>query len=960
MAKKIFNPVLRLANNLLFIGGLWALSGNSVIAQSNILPDQSLGAESSRIIPNEGGLPREEIRGGVQRGTNLFHSFRDFNIKAGRGAYFASPVGVENILGRVTGRNLSDINGTLGVLGNANLFLVNPNGIIFGPNASLDLSGSFLASTAERITFPDGRDFSAQESQKPASLSINVPRGLQWGNQSAPVTVQGSSLLVNQGQSLTLVGGDIRIENSQIEAGSRVDLVGVVADGRIEFDRQDGFVVSEDLVKGNVTLTNSTVTVVSTIGGDISINAKNVDIFERSSLLAGSEGSIDAQSGDISINATDKVVMNQGSIISNNSLGEGNTGRIEIEAGSLLIQNGASLEASAFDEGDAGLVKISAKDSVLLEGESSQGFLSAIASQVQPGAKGNAGGVEIKTQSLILKDGTFLAVDTFGEGDAGTIKIIARDSVLLEGQDSLGLGSLVSSQANSQSKGNAGGVEIETGSLFLKDGAFLSASTSDRGDAGTVKINASDSVLLEGESSQGTPANAVSQVNSQAKGNAGGVEIKTRSLILKDGAFLSTSTFGEGNAGTVKIIARDSVSLEGKDSQGLASLISSQVDSQSKGDAGGVEIETGSLILKDGAILSANTLNVGDAGNILVKATTLSLRDGSQIRSNTEQTGAAGNIIVQVQDAITLSGKNTGILANTTASSTGNGGNILIDPVSVTINDGAQIAVNSEGTGQGGDIKLISGSLSLDQGTISAETASNLGGNIDLDIGNQLLLRNNSLITATAGTSQTDGDGGNIDIDTALLVAFPQENSDITANAFEGIGGNIQISTQGIFGTEFRDQLTPASDITASSNFGTDGTVQLDTSLDPTSGLVDLPVQPPQPQQVAQTCTPSGSIAQSEFVYTGRGGLPPMSQQVLNQRNIDVGWVGLDAKNDNEPQHPSVANPQVSPPAESERPQTPQLVEAQGWTTTKDGKVRLTASTTTVPHHLAQRVCPGA
>ncbi len=1232
-----------LAIYFLLLSLLLSLSGKSVVAQNNIAPDATLGSERSRIVPDAEDMLRDVIQGGARRGGNLFHSFRDFNIGTGRAAYFANPAGVENILGRVTGSNLSEIDGTLGVLGNANFFLINPNGILFGQNARLDVSGSFLASTAESFRFGGDGEFSAQGRPGGELLSVNVPQGLQWGERSAPITTQGSNLSVQEGNSLALAGGDTRLEDSRLEApGGRVELSGVAPGSLIEFGSNGGSITPENIAQADVTLTNSAVDVVSSIGGTIAINAENVELLEGSSLLAGSEGIIQAQSGDIFINAADTVSLNQGSNIENNSGGKGDAGNVEIEARSLIL-NGSILSASTFGEGNAGTVRVNAKDSVLLEGESAQGLISAIASLVfAPGAQGNSGGVEIATKSLILKDGANLSANTFGQGDAGAVKVTAQDSVILEGESSQGGPSSISSQVTPDAQGNAGGVEIEAQSLILKDGAFLSTSTLGDGNAGTITVNTKDSVLIEGEDSQGRLSNINSAVASDAQGNSGGVEIEAQSLILKDGAFLSANTFGEGNAGTVKLKAQDSVILEGEssqerpseivsqvgpdaqgdsggveieaqslilkdgaslsvstlgegnagtvtvnaqdsvliegedsqgrstsaiasqvgpdaqgsagdveieaqslilkdgaflsantfgegdagnirvnaqdsvliegedsqgrtseiasgafsdgqgnagdieieaqslilkdgaslsantggqgdagnirvnakdsvliegeDSQGRStSAIASQVGPDAQGDAGGIEIEAQSLILKDGASLSASTGGEGDAGNIRVnakdsvliegdtsfvatqvapdaqgnaggveieaqsfilkdgafvsastfgqgkagtvkinakdsiliegedsqgrisgidslvapdaqgnagdveiEAQSLILKDGALLTTTTLGEGNAGNIIVQVQDVINLSGEDTGIFANTTRGSTGNGGSIFIDPISISISDGAEIAVSSDGTGQGGEIRLEAGSLTLDRGTISAETVSNLGGNIDLDINNLLLLRNNSLITATAGTNQGGGDGGNINISSPILFAFPQGNSDIAANAFEGQGGNIDIASQGVFGIAFRDSQSPVTnDITASSEFGTEGSVTFNTpETDPNSGLINLPVQPTE-TKVAQTCSSGGPQAQNEFVNTGRGGVPATAQESLNNDNIDGTWVSLN------PQETETQASQASQKIESEpkskgsssrQATAPDpIVEARGWVTRHDGNLMLTA-----------------
>ncbi len=155
-------------------------SGTSeLIAQ---VPDNTLGAESSVVTPNVDikGLPSDRIDGGAIRGSGLFHSFQELNVREGRGVYFSNPAGIENIFSRVTGRSASNIFGTLGVLGNANLFLLNPNGIIFGPNSRLDIGGSFFGSTANSLIFEDG-EFSARNPGAPPLLTMKVPLGVQFG-----------------------------------------------------------------------------------------------------------------------------------------------------------------------------------------------------------------------------------------------------------------------------------------------------------------------------------------------------------------------------------------------------------------------------------------------------------------------------------------------------------------------------------------------------------------------------------------------------------------------------------------------------------------------------------------------------------------------------------------------------------------------------------------------------------
>ncbi len=180
-------------------------------AQGQITPDNSLGQEASRLNQNQiiNGARFDEIDGGATRGSNLFHSFSEFNINEGQRVYFANPTGVENILTRVTGGNASNIFGTLGVAGAANLFLINPAGIVFGHNAQLNVHGSFVGTTADGVQFANQELFSATNPQTPSLLTVGVPIGLQYGSNSGGIQVQSVSLKVPDGQTLILAGGTV-------------------------------------------------------------------------------------------------------------------------------------------------------------------------------------------------------------------------------------------------------------------------------------------------------------------------------------------------------------------------------------------------------------------------------------------------------------------------------------------------------------------------------------------------------------------------------------------------------------------------------------------------------------------------------------------------------------------------------------------------------------------------------
>ena len=252
---------------------------NSVLAQ--IVPDRTLGAESSVINPNVNieGILSDQIEGGAIRGTNLFHSFEEFNVREGQGAYFVNPVGIEHIFSRVTGNSVSQILGKLGVLGNADLFLINPNGIVFGSNATLDLKGSFLATTANSLIFEDGTQFSVTETSSPPLLTISIPVGLQFRETTGSILNQsqvlsqtsGLGLEVQPGKTLALVGGNITMQGGSIAAPSgRIELGSLAGTGQVSLRKIDlGWALSYEGVQDfqDIELTQSPTSNNGTLSG---------------------------------------------------------------------------------------------------------------------------------------------------------------------------------------------------------------------------------------------------------------------------------------------------------------------------------------------------------------------------------------------------------------------------------------------------------------------------------------------------------------------------------------------------------------------------------------------------------------------------------------------------------------------------------------------------------------------
>lgn len=959
------------------------------------------------------------ITNGATKGSNLFHSLRQFSLPNGDFAGFVTTPAIQNVIVRVTGVGqpfISNINGTIATINAAgtainpaNFFLLNPNGIIFGPNASLLIGGSFLATTANRMQFADGAEFNTAD---PAPLlTISVPTGLQFGQTPGEIQMQGSFLSAGQTDSFSdfaLVGGDVILEDTIIVTpGRRVELGGVAESGNVGLTINGNSLslsFSEQVGRSNVSLSgNSRVQVAADNSGSIAVNARNIDLTGRSVIDAGilpGAGSVASQAGNITLKASGSLKLAQRSLIRNVLFqgATGNTGDIIIRAQLLQLSSGSQVFVGIFGQaqGNAGDIDIQASNTTSLDG------ISAVLNSVQSGGIGKGGNISITTGSLAVTNGAQLVTGISGTGDAGNITIIARNNVTFDRGDAV---SSIGNPDNTSAKGRGGDISISAESLSLFNGSQLTSSISGIGNAGNIFVNIQDTILLDGQEKgfhsailsnvqptgrgnggdiyiaaeflrmtgkavlgtdilplgqgdagsifidarktvilSGLGTGIASGVGTGAIGQGGDIYINTGSLFVSESAQLQSLTRGQGNAGNIVIQAREQAAFDGVSSNGFPSGAFSDVEADAIGEGGDIDITAPSLSITNSAKLGARTDGKGDAGNIFVTADVVDVSAGGQLQTTTSSANKAGSILLNVSDRLTLSGANTGLFANTALGSSGNGGSIFINPRTVTIQDGARVAVDSQGSGTGGNIAIQAGRLELrDRGSITAETASAQGGNITLDVKDLILLRRNSLISATAGTAQSGGDGGNITIRTPFIVGVLGENSDITANAFQGNGGNINITTNGIYGLKFQPKLTPFSDITASSQFGINGTVTLNLlNVDPSRGLVALPIALTDPsQQISQNCTPGSKTSASSFVATGRGGIPLSPDEPLEGRAVVTQWVLLpedvgEKRSEREGERGIEAiHPSIQPSS---------LVEAQSIVVGTDGTVELVAN----------------
>ncbi|WP_337884906.1 filamentous hemagglutinin N-terminal domain-containing protein [Fischerella thermalis] len=549
-------------------------------ATAQIIPDNTLGTETSVVNPDViNNLPSDRISGGATRGSNLFHSFQDFNVGAGRGAYFSNPDGIANILTRVTGGNPSNILGKLGVLGNANLFLLNPKGIFFGANASLDLAGSFLATTADSFVFDNNFEFSASNPQPPPQLTVNVPIGLRFRDNLGTITVQGTGnnlqfnpefleftrnptspgLAVQPGKTLALVGGDVNLEGGNLLADG----------GRIEV----GSVDSSSFVS------------ITPINKGWQLGYTNVPAFRDISLTK--KASIDSSS-------------------------ETGAGEIQVQGRNIKLTDGSAIFAFTGSQ-LGGTVSVNAADTLEVSGISSNDSVpSTIYTAVYPRGSGTGSNLNIQAKRIIASSGAQIGADTYGAGSAGNVVVKASDSVEIQGKVVIDetlppVPTAIGTIAQASSTGPGTKLTLETRRLKITDGGQLVTGTFSQSQAGTLDITASESTELSGEGS------AISSVvGKDATGNGGTVILKTPNLIIRDQAKINVDGQGSGNAGEVRVTS-DTIRLENKG--GITAQASS-------GNGGDVYLDVQDYLLMSGeSVISTKAIN-GNGGNIYINTLT--------------------------------------------------------------------------------------------------------------------------------------------------------------------------------------------------------------------------------------------------------------------------------------------------------------------------------------------------
>jgi len=816
-----------------FIGIVGAIALSQTCVQAQITPDATLGSENSVVAPNVvvNGTSSDRIDGGAIRGANLFHSFQEFNIDAGRGAYFSNPTGIENILSRVTGDNPSNIFGKLGVLGNANLFLLNPNGIIFGQGASLDIQGSFVASTADRIQLGESGYFNATEPQKSSLLAV-APGALffnQVANQPGNI-VNAGNLVVSKnftlaadnlnlqgqllaGKNLTLQANDtVQVRDSVANpfiaaAGEKLLVQGQAIDIFALNNPNSGLFGGKDLVLrantiggdahfwsgGNFRIEQldgslgdwySPYDPIIFVTGDLSFNGY---IGASLHILAG--GSVTVPSTIVIIDAdttstsiTEDITLSDGTVL---PIDGSDRPTLDIRAGvdpsRFSSSDGIAVIGSGLFFGGAYDINPSSADisigNIIIEPPNGVVYLT---NQYQPNLSLTSANIEIT-----------------GEG----IPRIGADFQSL-GIDARGFG------------GNGSAVVLDSrGSIFLNQNASIDSS-SDMNKAGNISLIADEIQLA--------PSASIF-----ANGSGGDIQIQGNRLLMQKFSGISALTTGTEDGGNIFIQANDSVRIDGGNIGTIVGLGPSQFGSPLvSGNGGDITIKTGELTVtgtalfvgdlfpggfRTGGDIASDTGSLGDAGTVTIDAKQVSLTNGAQIRASTHNVGNAGDVIIRASESVEVSGLSSDnnifiskIASQVNPGATESGGNAFIETNRLTVSDGAQIQAGTFSTGSGGSL-IINATQSIDisdtviddnptglfTGPQGAD-ASGSGGDLTVTTG-QLSMIGGETKISSAVSFEASGNAGNLLIEANRLVVGDGAQISAATNG-TGQGGNLTVN----------------------------------------------------------------------------------------------------------------------------------------------------------------------
>jgi filamentous hemagglutinin family protein len=723
-----------------------------VLGATAVVRDGSVGPNAALQPVSQGGVIEigETLGGRPGGGVNLFHSFAEFSVGPGDTVLFtAAPELVTlRVISRVTGADPSRIDGTIASsIAGADLFLINPRGIVFGPASAIDTQGSFYATTATAVPMLDGDPHGELTFSGDVRLAFAEPQAFGFLGADAALVVDGSTLSVSGTGKLSLTGSQVSLgPGTRLRAAGGVEVGAAGTASRVPLDLltwEPGTDGGRLEVSGaRVDARGHDAGAIVLAGGDLSISESVLQAdLATDPAAAATPGAATA----IAVTAAGRLDL-AATRISAGAL-ERNSGDVRLSAGTRLGITGGDIETFTLGAGAAGDVWLTASEIEIVDGAL---IVSASGPPSAGGGGGSAGGGAGGGGAGGGGGGGGGTQTSSATGAGGDVTLIASERIITRQEVNIG--------AVSNARGDAGTVTLTAPIVELLAGTRIASAAASSGHAGVVRIHGSERVELSGSSHPGDPdRDRGSRITASsaftATGNAGSIEIEAGELILADGARISSSTSGFGDGGTIRIAARDRVLITG-----------------ARADGSGSSIRTAAEVEEDQAFGPLSD-RLGNAGDIVLSSPLLVMEPGVEIRSNTNLPGSGGLIELDI-GRLQMTGAR--IQAGSSGEGSGAAGNIFIGrrhddaplahPLGDVLLTGSAIETSADDA-SGGDIVIHgSGSLRLFGSAIDASDTASDGGNVDVRSTRDVLVLDGSRILARAAIP--GGDGGVIRITT--------------------------------------------------------------------------------------------------------------------------------------------------------------------------------------------------
>ncbi|MCV6638556.1 filamentous hemagglutinin N-terminal domain-containing protein [Candidatus Albibeggiatoa sp. nov. NOAA] len=723
---------------------LWLLFSAST--QAGVVTDGSVGAQVT--LSGADYAITQDL--GALQGTNLFHSFEQFSLEVGESATFSGDTGIQNIFSRVTGGNVSTIDGLIrSTIPDADLYLMNPAGMVFNEKARLDVQGSFYITTADAIHFSDDTAFNANP-QENTVLSTAAPSAFGFlDDEIGKLSIFSGELSVPVMQTLGIAAGDINTNNTTlITRSGNIYITSVASAGKVYLQPE----LEPTATLGNLNMNSSVVNINPPPTFDL---FEKGSIFIRAGLFELTNSSINSSSrrtsegGDINIYTQDFVSRNSSVVSLNQSSARG--GNITIQADNqILLASSSRITPGLINRTQINTSNVNLN---LPSGENIQA--------------GDSGNITLSAQDIKLLDGTLISSKAFGSGQGGEIVLSATNNIEMSGQTNLNNPTNINSDSGQErfstltDVGDGGSISISAKNLTMNDGANIVANTYGVGQGGKINVNVTEKLVLETESTAGI-GNFISSsttLKSTEAGDSGSIVIQAGELLFANGSFLTTNTSGAGNAGNISVNVAQNATITGTSAQTDSGILSAAGSSSTGGNAGDISLTIGNqLFLSDSAIIDASTFNTGLGGNVTITAGDLTMRNQAYIGAASASSGNTGDIKISITDD-NLEMYDTSYI--TTEATFADGGNIYVSmPNYVYISSNSEITTSiKSGVGGGGNIDLDAEFTVLDGGKILAQAFGGPGGNIDIITTSIYNLTDEPIEQVISASSQLGVDG---------------------------------------------------------------------------------------------------------------------------------------------------------------------------------------------------------